>query len=151
VAPSKKAEIVAAKVLLDVVPRAMRAIRSELRAHAGQDLTVPQFRVLVHVARRSRSNSELADLQGVSRSAMSRMIDALVEKGLAIREASEADSRSVNIRQTEAGRTAYEEMRLMAQRRFAQLLTQVTEQDREALLEGLHVLERVIDLYDGQG
>ena len=146
---AKKPDPRPAQALLDVIPLAMRVVRQELRSHAGtSELTVPQFRTLVQCARRSRSNGDLAEALGVSRSAMSRMVDVLVDKGLMVRHPSAVDSRSVDIGMTDQGRAAYEAMRTRAQARFVEILEELPEETTTALVGGLDALRRFVDAYE---
>ena len=147
----RKSDPRSAQALLDVVPLAMRVIRQELRSHAGvSELTVPQFRTLVQCVRRNRTNGELAEALGVSRSAMSRMVDVLVDKGLLVRHPSSVDSRSVDIGLTDTGRAAYEVMRSKALACFAGILQELPEETSAALAGGLEALRRFVDAYESE-
>ena len=75
-----------AREVLDVVPLVMRIIRGELRRRGRPELTVPQFRSLAFLDRAgSASLSELADHIGLTLLLVSKLVDGVVERGLARR------------------------------------------------------------------
>src|SRR4030042_6511601 len=83
--------------LLEVVPSIMRHIRHELRSHAMQGLTVPQFRTLNYLRRHpDASLSSVAEHLGLTPPTVSKMIQKLVEQGIIIRN-SALDRRQVRL------------------------------------------------------
>ena len=96
-----------ARDLLDVVPFIMQFIRTHLRGVRGQDLSVPQIRTLSFINRNVRpSLSVTAYHLGLSLPGMSRLIDALVRKGLVNRTACPNDRRHIRLELTPKGRAA---------------------------------------------
>ena len=96
-----------ARDLLEVVPFIMQFIRTHLRGVRGQDLSVPQIRTLSFINRNVRpSLSCTAYHLGLSLPGMSRLIDALVRKGLVDRTACPRDRRHIRLELTDAGRAA---------------------------------------------
>ncbi len=98
----------AAAAFLDAIPRLMCDLRNELSA-SSSGLTVAQFRCLKMVHRGSDvSLGDLADANGVSAPAMSKMVDGLVENGLLERRPAADDRRRLNLTVTAAGRRKLE-------------------------------------------
>lgn len=93
----------AATLFLEALPRLMCQLRSELAA-SGSGLTIAQFRCLKMAQRGRVSLGELADANGVTPPAMSKMVDGLVEAGLLERRAAAADRRRLELVVTPAGR-----------------------------------------------
>lgn len=101
-------------------------LRSAVREHAPQGLTVPQFRILHILSKGSDQGlSDFADDLGISPAALSKAIDALVERGLVERAVATEDRRRVELALTASGK------RLVATSRG------VIEQALEARLAGL--------------
>jgi DNA-binding MarR family transcriptional regulator len=98
----------AAAAFLDFVPQMMCNLRTGL-AESGSGLSIPQFRCLkmVHLSR-DVSLGDLADANGVSAPAMSKLVDGLVDAGLLERRPSADDRRRVELSLTSAGRRKLE-------------------------------------------
>lgn len=94
----------AAAAFLDAIPRLMCELRNQL-ADSDAGLTVAQFRCLKMVSRNADvSVGDLADANGVSPPATSKLVDQLVEAGLLERRASTDDRRRLQLTVTAAGR-----------------------------------------------
>ncbi len=132
-----------ARQLLDVIPTAMRAIRCELRKSAGCDLTIPQIRILIQLARHTATNRQMAEWQSVSAPAMTRMVDGLVQRGLVERLREGADRREVQLRLTPEGRSRLDAAMGAAQMRFAGRIATLQPADKAVLGKGLAVLEQM--------
>lgn len=84
-----------------VVARLARHIEVAL---ASADLTLPQYRLLVHLAEGKEAASALADKLAVSRPSVTGVVDGLVARGLVSRQHEDADRRRVAHELTDAGR-----------------------------------------------
>lgn len=73
-------------------------------ALATVDLTLPQYRVLIHLGEGREAASGLADKLAVSRPSVTGVVDGLVARGLVRREHDAADRRRVGHELTDAGR-----------------------------------------------
>lgn len=94
----------AAALFLEAIPSLMCQLRNEL-ADSDAGLTVAQFRCLKMVQRNAAvSLGELADANGVSPPAMSKLVDGLVEARLLEREPAADDRRRLKLTVTAAGR-----------------------------------------------
>ena len=90
--------------VLDVVPSLMQFLRQVGQTRRGRGVTVQQFRALAYLRRRpGDSLSDVADYLGLTPPTASRMIDALVKRGLAVREPVPGNRRQVQLRISRAG------------------------------------------------
>ena len=89
----------------DTFPTVWSGIRGHIRAFAAEhfDITFEQFQILRHVHKGIQSVSELAEVKGISRPAISQAVDLLVERGLLTRRQSPDDRRYVQLELTTAG------------------------------------------------
>lgn len=88
-----------------------------------------------------RPASQLADIERVSRPAITRIVNALEEAGQVRRERSASDRRTWLIHATEAGRRVVEEGRERRVRRIAAALESLTREE----LDTLDVAARLLD------
>lgn len=98
--------------------------------------------LLLHQSGRRSSPSTLADWLGVSRPAVSAMIDALEKDGYVRRELDERDRRGMVISLTEAGYSKVEEMNprfLLLMNRF---ISEFGQRDVDDLLQSLDKLKK---------
>lgn len=131
--------------LLEVIPRVMCRLRGEVRRLAGRRLTEPQYRILGATSRQPRTAGELADLQGVSASAMSRMVATLVRRGLLTRATNDADRRRVMLEPTPPGRTLFASIKRQALAHLGAQIARFPAADQRRLADGLAVLGRLVD------
>ncbi len=102
-----------------VVARMARHLQAAL---ALQQLSIPQYRILVLLSQGSRmSPAELADSLGVSRPTISSVIDGLVGRGLVDRHPDPEDGRRQIIRFTRLGRDALESANEAIEGRVAEI------------------------------
>lgn len=131
----------AACEVLEVVPVIMRTIRSEMRAHRGIDLSVPQFRALAYLNRSpGASLSELAEHIGLMLPSMSKLVDGLVGRKLLTRGTKAGDRRRVNLELTPRGRAALQSARASAQRHLSKRLEALSDGDRLTVLNAMALL-----------
>lgn len=117
----------AGTVLTDRVDRAL------VKAH---DLPVSWFEVMLWLASSPESvpASVLGNSTLLSRSQVSRVVDALQTRGLVTRTPSARDARSVEVSLTEAGRTVFAEADATRREALAPVFTDLLdERDLEAL------------------
>jgi DNA-binding MarR family transcriptional regulator len=131
--------------ILDVVPFAMRVIREEMRRHRGSDLSLPQFRSLLFVQRHpGTSLKELAEHLGLTPPTVSKMIFALVSRGLLDRPDSAVDRRRVELRPTLKGSILVDRVRRETAAKFTQRLEKLPSADRQELSAALDLLRRIL-------
>lgn len=130
-----------AKVLLDVTPNIMQAIRFEMRHARDHDLTVPQFRTMAYINRNpGASLSAAAEFIGLTLSSMSILVNGLVERGLVDRETSSQDRRRVNLTLTEAGTRNFGNVLRTTEERLADVVAEFSETDRRCVIDALELL-----------
>ena len=131
--------------LLEVVPLVMRTIRAEMRRHR-RDLTVPQFRALLHMKRAAGASlGEVADYIGPTSATTSKLVDELVGRGLVQRVESPVDRRKVMLTLTSAGCDLLESARRATLEQFEAQLAPLAPQERLAIQTGLSLLRQVFN------
>ena len=134
-----------ARQLIEVIPRTMWSLRNGLRSAAESEFTVPQFRILARLFQAPATNGELAEAIGISVPAASRMVDALVKRGLLSRTQRTADRRQVALNLSPVGRRKFMSVRNAAQSRFSIQIASLDPLRRQALADGLDVLQEVFE------
>src|SRR5436853_326492 len=137
----KEMAYAAAQQLMEVLPRLKHRLHEVSREHT---LTPGQFRCLMILNRQPMTLSELAEKYEVSAPTMSRMVSALVERGLVSRAEDPSDRRLVNLAVLPAGRAAWEEMLEDSRAHLAQFLEQLTLEELTHLSLGLQGLARLV-------
>jgi DNA-binding MarR family transcriptional regulator len=97
----------------DVVVRATRAfvgIAAQALFAVADDVSLPQYRVLVLLEEGPRAMGDLAGSLGVTASTATRACDRLADKGLISRHADQTDRRSVRVQLTKRGRRLVDEV-----------------------------------------
>lgn len=123
---------------------AIRLLRTLRREDDGSGLSAPRLSALsVVVFTGPLSLAELAAAEQVRPPTMSRIVDALVDKGLLSREVDPGNRRSVRIAATDAGTRLLEEGRERRVRALVERLRGLTDYERRALARGAEILERV--------
>ena len=89
----------------ETVPPVWNKVRGNVRGIATEyfEITLDQFHILRHIRKGRGSVSELADLQQISRPAISQAVDILVEKGLISRRTNADDRRYIRLELTPCG------------------------------------------------
>ena len=145
---SESAEV--AKKILDVIPPAMHWVRGEMRTNLGEELSIPQFRIMASIHRGRNIASEIAKYQGISQPAMSKMIDTLVARNFVERVANLHDRRHFHLVLTSEGKSFFQKTRNTTQKKLEKNMSQLDDYEREKLLQGLEILEKVFLLSKGK-
>jgi DNA-binding MarR family transcriptional regulator len=131
-----------ANEILQVIPAVMRVLASDIRQEPG-GLAPAHFRLMVMLAKRPRSLTELAESQAVSMATMSNSISVLVERGWVARRQDPHDRRRLAIEITEKGKGALEDVYTRAKTRLQDSLASINEKECWDLMRGLEVLNRI--------
>jgi long-chain acyl-CoA synthetase len=115
------------------------------RAVGEADLTLPQYRMLAHLASGTSAASVLAGNLAVSRPSLTALADGLVARGLVERRAAPGDRRRVDHVLTEQGRAALADADEAAERRLADLLAHLPRGARRKAAEGLALWLEALD------
>jgi DNA-binding MarR family transcriptional regulator len=122
----------------------IRLLRTRRREDDGSGLSAPRLSALsVVVFAGPVSLAELAEAEQVRPPTMSRIVDALVDRGLVTRVVDPRDRRSVRIAATAEGVHLLEAGRERRVYALIRRLGRLAESERRALARGVEILERV--------
>jgi DNA-binding MarR family transcriptional regulator len=123
-----------------------RISRAVDRMSAEAGFTRTQLSVLGTVARlKSVGMGELADIEGLNPTMLSRVVGQLEEAGLISRGSDETDRRSVRVRPTAAGRSLHLKLRKRRTDVFVRQLAALPTGQAGDLLDALPALEALAD------
>ena len=126
-----------------VIGRLSRRLRG---TSAGAGLTPSQTSILFTVVRKGPIGlSELAELESINPTMLSRITAHLAEKGLLLRTADPADRRAASVAATAAGRRLRERIHRERTEALASHLQQLDRDERELLWRALPVLEELAE------
>jgi DNA-binding MarR family transcriptional regulator len=135
-----------ARQILEVVPRAMRLLREEMRQEAGVGLSVAQFRVLAFLGRNPGARlSAVAAFVGVADATASVMVERLVRRQLVARAGDPAERRCVMLALTPRGKAVVERAHAHTRERVAAQLGALAGAELAHLERGLAVLDRALN------
>ncbi|MEA3062490.1 MAG: hypothetical protein QOJ94_2271 [Sphingomonadales bacterium] len=124
---------------------AIRLLRLVRREDQASGLTGPRLSALsVLVFGGPTSLGGLAAAEQVSAPTMTRIVESLVQAGLATREAEPGNRRKVRIAATEAGIRLLEEGRERRVRALTERLARLADSERRALDRAVDILERAL-------
>ncbi|MCD2174485.1 MarR family winged helix-turn-helix transcriptional regulator [Rhizobium sp. C4] len=128
--------------LIAETARLQRSVFEKRIATAGFELTPGEARALLNIGHRSgcRQN-EIAEKMGVEPMTMSGYIDKLETLGLVERLPDPTDRRARNVVMTPKAEPILREIRGLAKDLLAEMLTEISENDREALDNALKAVK----------
>ena len=130
--------------LLALLPFLGRLVAAEVMREAGEDITMPRFRVLTHLAEGPLTLSVLARRRRVSLQAMSELVQSLVERGWIVRAPDPKDRRQALLSLSEVGLRHYQEVHRQTLDRLIPLLEDLNEGERRAVQLAMPALHRVL-------
>jgi DNA-binding MarR family transcriptional regulator len=132
--------------------RAVGRLSRRLRqTHAGADLTPSQYEVLVTLVQHSPlRHAELAALESLNPTMLSRVVGKLEARGLATRLADDADGRVVHVAVTKEGRDLVARVRKERADVLRAALRTLTDEDVRALEAALPALEVLTESLKGE-
>jgi DNA-binding MarR family transcriptional regulator len=137
----------ASERLRAVIGRLSRRLRPTV---AGSGLTHSQISVLFTVVRLGPVRlSELAEIESVNPTMLSRVAAHLCDAGLIVRSTDPGDRRSAFVQATPAGRRIRERIHRERTRTLSAHVEELEEHRREALWNALPVLEELAELFPG--
>jgi len=120
--------------------------RSVDRQVSGGKLTRTQLSVLGTVTRLGPLGvSELADIEGLNPTMLSRVIGKLQSEGLLARAPDERDRRAVTVQATRAGKELHQRLRRERERLLAERLRDLPAEHARELLAALPALESLAE------
>jgi DNA-binding MarR family transcriptional regulator len=127
--------------LIDAVLGASRvlvAVAARSLAGLAEDVTLPQYRVLIELAARGPQRvADLASVLAVERSTATRMCDRLVRKHLVARRRVNTDRRGVRVALTRSGRELIEAVSDRRRGEITRIVRRMPGSDRRAVLAAL--------------
>jgi DNA-binding MarR family transcriptional regulator len=118
--------------------RALVAVAARSLAAVADEVTLPQYRLLVVLAARGPQGlAPLAAALGVSPSTATRMCGRLVRKGLVQRRTPSRDRRKVRLALTEAGRAVVSQVTELRRVEIARIVAAVPAEKRAQVVDAL--------------
>jgi DNA-binding MarR family transcriptional regulator len=118
--------------------RALVAVAARSLSAAPEEVTLPQYRVLVVLETRGPQRpTDLATELDVAPSSITRLCDRLVKKGLVKRRARPANRRELTIEITEAGSEVVGSVTAARRRDIRRVVRRIPEARRSAVLTAL--------------
>jgi DNA-binding MarR family transcriptional regulator len=125
---------------------AVMRLSRRLRQHAPEDITPSQLSALSVIVRDGRLTlSQLAEAERVAPPTITRVVDALVQKGLATRTVSEYDRRVARVEPTAAGKGLVEQIRRRRDAYLARHLRALSPDEVALLARAATLLERLTE------
>jgi DNA-binding MarR family transcriptional regulator len=135
--------------LLDTIPSIMREWRRELHEGLPAGLSINQFRVLFFVSQGQEQAQYLARHLGVTPAAMSKMIEALVQKKLLRREPFAHDRRQIQLQLTASGKKMVHSVRGQVELRMQRFLDELPVSQQDQVQRALLLLQKAFASKEG--
>ena len=131
----------------DSIPPSWHRTRAVIRAIAMEKyhLTVEQFQTLRRIRKGQHSVSLLAETTQTSRSAVSRVVDGMVNKGMIARGLDPNDRRNIPLTLTEEGQRVMADIYDQTEDWLASRFSHLTSKESEQLNEALSILSRLFN------
>ena len=132
--------------LLNLVPKIMQTIRTEMRQSRGADLSVPQFRVLAYLrGKPGAAQIEIAEHLGLTSPSIVSLVDGLAAKDLVRRDPVSGDRRKVALQLSERGIQLFDTAFQAAQHSLSARLGDFDLPELELLLRAMDLLSPVFN------
>jgi DNA-binding MarR family transcriptional regulator len=132
-----------ASAVIEIIPAVMDSMRSSLRSHVGDQLTVPQFRCLAFISRNAGCTvSEAACFMGVTKATASVMVDRLMRAGALLIVNDVDDRRRSLLHISSPGRAKLQAIRGEARKDFALAMSTLSIEELSTVNEGLEILRK---------
>jgi DNA-binding MarR family transcriptional regulator len=132
-----------AAAVIEIIPAVMDSMRSSLRSHVGDQLTVPQFRCLAFISRHAGCTvSDVASFMGVTKATASVMVDRLMRSGAVLVLSDAADRRRSLLHISSPGRAQLQTIRGEARKDFAQAMSGLSAEELSTVHAGLEILRK---------
>ncbi|MEP7289301.1 MAG: MarR family transcriptional regulator [Chloroflexota bacterium] len=134
----------ATRELMAVLPLLNRIVAAELRQEAGEDTTMPQFRVLSLLLEAPITVSAIAKKRRVSLQSAGELVQTLVERGWIERVPDLNDRRQFVLHLTEVGQAQHQKAQDRMLLRLVPFLEKLSEAEMAAVQVALPALHRVL-------
>lgn len=130
-----------ADAVLDTLPAMMDALRTAMRRHVGEQLSVPQFRCLNFISTQPGCTiGAVATFLGVTMPTASAMVDRLVRAGVVRPSTPAQDRRRSQLHLTPAGRAQLQQIRRGARDELRRALEALSPLQLQTLDAGLDLM-----------
>lgn len=133
-----------ARDLLSILPMLNRVMIVELRREAGEETTMPQFRVLSYLYQAPLTVSDIARKRRVSFQSAGELVQAMVERGWISRTADPKDRRQSLLQLTETGQQEYQRAQSHMLDRISALLERLSEDDQAVIRRAMSLLQTAL-------
>ncbi|MFN8374014.1 MAG: MarR family transcriptional regulator [Anaerolineae bacterium] len=133
-----------ARQLLAILPLINRILVADLRQEAGDNTTMPQFRVLAYLMEQPLTLSEIARIRRVTLQSAGELVQALVDRGWITRVADPRDRRQTLLHLTELGRQQHERVSSRMIAHMTPIMERLTPEERATVQAALVALQRVL-------
>ena len=136
------------EVFWESVPPAWRQTRSQIRRSAVEkfQMTEEQFQILRRIRNGCLSVSRLAEDSLTSRSAVSRAVEALVQRGLVTRGRNPQDRRNLPLALTEEGSRVMDGVYAETEKWLSTRFERLTSEETALLLQGMESLRKAFSI-----
>jgi|WetSurMetagenome_2_1015567.scaffolds.fasta_scaffold65193_2 DNA-binding MarR family transcriptional regulator len=126
------------------VPPAWRHTRTQIRRIAVDkfQMSEEQFQVLRRIRKGSTSVSALAEASQTSRSAVSKAVETLVQRGLVTRSQDPQDHRNIPLALTDEGQRVMETIFSEAEAWLSARFSRLSPEETEYLQQGMETLQK---------
>lgn len=135
-----------AAAVFDTMPLVMRSIKREMQEKQATDLSIQQFRALKFIQQNQGAHlSRLTEHLGGTLSAVSKLVDGLVERSLIEREPAIDDRRRINLRLRPEGAEAIERVKATAVATLDSFLQPLSATERSLITLAMHTLRSALE------
>ena len=120
-----------------IASRALVGVAARSLAQVEDEVTLPQFRVLVVLASSDRNLGELAEALDVHPSSATRLCTRLEAKGLITRRPAAQSRRELLVSLTREGRRIVDTVTKRRRREITRIVARIPERDRRVLIHAL--------------
>ena len=118
-------------------------ISRRVRYESSHDVAPHQFSVMCRLEEAPRTPGELAEIERVAKPSMTRTVNALVERGLVLRQDDPLDRRSVILSLTDEGRRVLTAIRRRRDAWMASRVAKLTPEEQDVLARATEILTKV--------
>ena len=118
-------------------------IARRVRFESSHDVAPHQFSVLCRLEEAPRTPGELAEIERVAKPSMTRTVNALVERGLVLRQDDPLDRRSVILSLSAEGRRSIAAIRRKRDAWMASRVARLTPEEQDVLARATVILTKV--------
>ena len=130
--------------LLMTIPVAMSFLSQTIKDCALEGLGVTQFRILSNIDNGINRVKDIAEINGVSQPAISKMVELMVNKDLLHRQKDGEDRRSSVLALTLKGREIYRGVEMMAADKVLERLSNIDDNEVAEIEQALTKIEALV-------